>query len=246
VKVLVVDDEPVARDRLVQMLRELDGVTSVTEAADSADAMVAIESARPDVVLLDIRMPGEDGMTFARRHVDLPPIIFTTAFDEYAVDAFDACAVDYLLKPIRRARLEKALRRVPTRSDDERVAARELLDRLLVPRAAESAVRIAARIGDAVHLFDAAEIPRFYAADKYACFLHAGREYMLNESLNTLERRLGSLDFLRVHRAELVSLRHVRVVRTEGTSAVIELESGETARVSRRYLPALRRAVRRA
>jgi DNA-binding LytR/AlgR family response regulator len=246
VKVLVVDDEPVARDRLVQMLRELDGVTDVTEAADAADALASIEAARPDVVLLDIRMPGEDGMTFARRHDDLPPIIFTTAFDEHAVDAFEVHAIDYLLKPVRRARLDKAIRRVSTRSSEERATTRALLDRLVAPPAPASALRIAARIGDTVHLFDAADIARFYAADKYACFRHAGREYMLDESLSTLERRLEPLEFLRVHRAELVSLRHVRAVRTEGASAVIELDSGETARVSRRYLPVLRRAVRRA
>lgn len=231
-KVLIVDDEPVARRRLARMVEGIPGFDVVGLAADTDEALAKIAALRPDVILLDIRMPGEDGMSFATRHGDLPPVIFTTAYAEHAVEAFEACAVDYLVKPVQQARLEQALRRA--------MAGR--------PRApappTHARHRVTAREGGTVHVFDARAIARFYASDKYACFHRDGREFLLDESLSSLERRLAALDFLRVHRAELINLNQVRALRSVGEGAIVELSDGQEARVSRRHLPALRRAIR--
>ena len=248
-RVLVVDDEPVARRRLIRMLDRIDGVELAGEACDGLEARAKIAALAPDVVLLDIHMPGLDGLTLAKTTPDLPPIVFTTAYDEHAVEAFEACALDYLMKPVRQARLEQALAKVGARGGSELM---RLLERLAQRDAHEGRSepprpgdhRVVARVGDTLRVFDARDIGRFYAADKYSVFLHDGQEYLLEESLLSLEERLATFDFLRVHRAELISLEHVVALRADGSGAVVELRDGQAARVSRRHLPALKRALR--
>ena len=235
-KALVVDDEPLARRRLVRMLAKLPGVTIAGEAGDGVEALELLARDRPDVILLDIQMPGLDGLELARITPDLPPIVFTTAFDEHAVQAFEVCAVDYLLKPVRLERLRAALAKV-AQSRPGADALRELLARLAPP----DVPPIAARSGGAVRLFDPRAISRFRAQDKYCTFQHEGREYLLDDSLATLEARLGPLGFARVHRAELVNLKHVRALHARDDAAWVELADGQTAPVSRRLAPELRR-----
>lgn len=241
-RVLVVDDEPLARRRLIRMLGQMEDVQVAGEAADGQEALERIALLEPDVVLLDIRMPGLDGLSLARTVPNLPPVVFTTAYDEHAVDAFEANAIDYLLKPVKRERLERALSRVRERAGRrESSDVVKALERLLGDRDRTSAPRITAHDNGALHVFDAREIPRFYAQDKYTAFLVEGREYLLEESLSSLERRLEAFDFLRVHRGELVALAQVRAFRPEDAGGVVELRDGQTARVSRRFVPALRK-----
>jgi two-component system LytT family response regulator len=173
-RVLVVDDEPVARRRLIRMLARIHGVELAGEAADGHEARDQIVALAPDVVLLDIHMPGLDGLTLARTTPDLPPIIFTTAYDQHAVDAFEVSAVDYLMKPIKQDRLERALAKV-RRGDVDPASIVGLLERLVDPDR-KAASRIVAREGDLLRMFDARDIARFYAADKYAGFVSEGRE----------------------------------------------------------------------
>jgi two-component system LytT family response regulator len=232
VKILVVDDEPLARKRLVRMLGEIADVSISGEAGDAESALAKIRSGRPDLVLLDIRMPGVTGLELAASSDDLPAIVFTTAYDQYALDAFEVSAVDYLLKPIQRERLERAIDKARGRAGTLDASRIELLLSRL-DRAPEP-VRSHARSGTATRIFDAAEVTRIQASEKYAIFQHAGREYVLDESLNTLEERLGSLGFLRVHRSELVNLEAVRVVHSEDGATEVELSDGQRVPVSRR------------
>ncbi|MBI4956538.1 MAG: response regulator transcription factor [Myxococcales bacterium] len=240
-RVLVVDDEPIARRRLVRMLERVEGVEVAGEARDGVEGLARIAELAPDVVLLDIHMPRLDGLALARSSADLPPIIFTTAYAEHAVAAFEACAVDYLLKPVAQARLEQALAKVRLGSADPGTL-RRLLERL--GGDGPAAERIVARDGDALRVFDAREIARFHAADKYSLFHVAGREYLLEESLTTLAERLAPLDFVRVHRAELVSLTHVVALTSDAEGALVELRDGQKCRVSRRHVGELRRRLR--
>ncbi len=238
-RALIVDDEAPARRRLRRVLERIGGVDVVGEATDGADGTDALKTLRPDLLLLDIDMPERDGLQLAA----LAPtthVIFVTAHAEHAVEAFELAAVDYLLKPVREARLREALERVRSRSAPPPGAHLAEALRALLP--AEPPVpRLSAAEGDIVHVFDARTIDRLSAANRYVSLVHDGREYLLDESLNTLEERLRPYDFVRVHRAELINLKHVRRLRRLGTTADVELLSGARVKVSRRLLPELER-----
>jgi DNA-binding LytR/AlgR family response regulator len=240
-KVLVVDDEPLARRRLLRKLKLIPEVDTAGEAADGLDAADKIRTFAPDVVLLDIHMPGVggDGMTLARALPGKPAVIFTTAHSEHALEAFAASAVDYLLKPIEldslRRALDKAARLVQP-SNPHGLAA--LLERLARH---DDVPRVSARHNDTVRVFDARTLTRFHVEDKYTLFSDEGREYLSEESLNQLEERLASFGFLRVHRGELVRLSAIRAIRLDGESAMVDLADGQSARVSRRSLAELKR-----
>lgn len=240
-RALVVDDEPLARSRLTRMLEAID-VRVVGEAADGDEALAQLRQLTVDVLFLDIRMPGLDGLTLASTAPDLPPVVFTTAYDEYAVEAFDAAAVDYLLKPIQRVRLERAVARVRSRSSRDDDIAATLRKVLQADRDAET-WRISAQEGGSIQLFDAREITRFHASAKYTAFQHGGREYLMEESLSDLEQRLAPHGFFRAHRGELVALCHVRTLKSDDGGTTLVMSDGQTARVSRRIVSELKRAL---
>jgi DNA-binding LytR/AlgR family response regulator len=241
-RVLVVDDEQPARRRLRRMLERIDGVEVVGEAADGIEALARIDGLRPDVVLLDIDMPELDGVTLARRLAagsSPTSVIFTTAHAEHAVEAFELKALDYLLKPIKHDRLAAALQRVEARGPAELVRVARAVAEAMGQRA--TTPRISARHGDSIHVFDARDIARFFASDKYTVFHHEGTEYVLDQPLAALETRLAAHEFFRVHRGELVNLTRVRALHTGGEGgAELELDDGQRVPVSRRLLPALR------
>jgi DNA-binding LytR/AlgR family response regulator len=239
-KVLVVDDEPLARRRLLRKLKLIPGVEVVGEANDGLEAADKIRALGPDVVLLDIGMPGVggDGMSLARQLSGRPAVIFTTAHSEHALEAFAASAVDYLLKPVELERLKRALdkaARVAGPSEPQKLAT--LIERLARP---DDVPRVSARNNDTVQVFDARTIARFHVEDKYTLFANEGREYLSEESLNHLEERLAPFGFLRIHRSELVRLAAIRAVHFDGDSAVVDLVDGQSARVSRRSVGELK------
>jgi DNA-binding LytR/AlgR family response regulator len=239
--VLVVDDEPLARRRLVRMLGRIPGVSVAGEAGDAEAALARVRADRPDLVLLDIRMPGLSGLELAASAPDLPPIVFTTAYDRYAVEAFEADAVDYLLKPVEKGRLESAIEKARRRARAlDRAGLAALLRKLERGAPGREPARLSARCAGTTRLFAAAEISRIRADSKYALFRHDGREFVLDESLNALEARLAGEGFLRVHRAELVNLGHVRALHSQDGAVCVELSDGQRAPVSRRMLAELK------
>jgi DNA-binding LytR/AlgR family response regulator len=250
VRVLVVDDEKPARDRLIRMLARIEGVSVAGEARDGEEAARMIAELAPDAVLLDVNMPRLDGMSLALEHLGaLPAVVFVTAYDDHAVRAFEAGAVDYLVKPVRQERLERALERARERGP-ARAAGREtdagieaLLRRLAGAGAAEIECRISVAQAGTVRFFDARQVSRFWSSDKYTLFCHGGDELMLEETLGALERRLAPHRFVRVHRSELINLSLVEALHHEDGIHEVELADGQRARVSRRSLAALRRAL---
>lgn len=240
-RVLIVDDEEPARRRLARLLAALPDVTIAGEAADGIEALARIQQVQPDLVLLDIRMPELDGLALAQQHRDLPPLIFTTAYDEHAVAAFEVHAVDYLLKPISPERLARALDRARARTAQEEARAQATLAALGAERAAIP--RVSAVDRGALRIFDAREITRFWSSERYTVFLGEGRELLTQEPLAELEQRLAPHGFLRVHRAELVQLPKIRALHPQAGQWEIELSDGQRARVGRRQVAALKAAL---
>ena len=199
-RVLIVDDEPPARERLRGLLDEIGDVEVVSEAATGADALKDTHDLAPDVVLLDVRMPGMGGLEVARHLnvLDEPPaVIFTTAYDQYAVEAFEAQAVGYLLKPVRKEQLAAALARAGrlTRAQLQRLAA-----------AGARRSHIAARRRDGLRLIPVEEVQYFLADQKYTTVRHLGGEDLIEDSLRLLEGEFGAA-FVRIHRNALVGVK---------------------------------------
>ena len=241
-RVLIVDDEPPARDRLRRLLGELDGWEVVGEADNGRTALALSTEQAPDVILLDIRMPGMDGIE-AARHLsqmsDPPAVIFTTAFDQYAIDAFEAQAIGYLMKPVRKGRLERALKHAA------RLTRGQLTS--LAERDEKSSRRghICAKRGDELRLIPVDEILYFRADQKYVCVRHVGGEELIDEALKALANEFED-DFVRIHRNALVSLNYLLAVeKAEDGSYFAQLKgSQDKLSVSRRHVSALRKRIR--
>lgn len=245
-RVLIVDDEPVARRGIARLLRQEPGIEVVGECGDGASAIDAIGTLSPDLVFLDVQMPELDGFAVleAVGAGRMPAVVFVTAFDQHAVRAFDAQALDYLLKPVDPERFRRALQRARARAaqpDDgfvRRVSeALKLIERDAPPRWPE---RLAIRSEGRVRLLDIGEVDRIVAAGNYV-EVHAGtRQHLLRETMASLEARLDPQRFIRVSRAAIVSVAGIREVQPLfNGDFVVLLKNGTQVTGSRRYRAAL-------
>ncbi len=208
-KVLIVDDEPLARSRLTRLLNDMDNIETTGEAGTGREAIELSDTLNPDIVLLDIRMPEMDGLEAAMHlsQLDNPPaIIFTTAYNEHALAAFETHAVDYLLKPIRRERLADALIRA------RRINRAQLLDigqQESSEASTHARTHISANIGGNLQLVSVADIIYFQAEQKYVTVRHLGGQLLIDDPLKSLEVEFSDR-FLRVHRNSLVAMQSVQ------------------------------------
>ncbi len=242
-RVLIVDDEQPARERLAALVHEIGTAQVVGQVANGVEALQALARVAPEVVLLDIRMPGMDGLEVARHlaRLDHPPsVIFTTAYDDHALAAFETNAVDYLLKPIRKARLATAL----TRAQQLTRAQLAGLEGSRVGRE-RSRTHISATMHGTLQLVAVPEIAYLRAEDKYVVVRHPGGRLLIEESLTSLEQEFGER-FLRVHRNALVALAHVRELgRSADGGWEVRFDAvEEPVAVSRRLAPSVRRALK--
>jgi two-component system response regulator AlgR len=239
-RVLVVDDEPLARERLSHLVEELPAVELAGVAASGEEALLLAGRLRPEVVLLDIRMPGMDGIEAARhlaRMPEPPAVIFTTAYEQHALAAFDAQAAGYLLTPVRPDRLQEALERArrPTRAQLARIA----------EGGSGARTRIAVRTRDELKLIPVEEIVCFVAEQKYTTLRHFTGEVLIEESLKALEEEFGER-FVRVHRNSLVAVAHIVGVERDGEGhQAVRLRGGATLPISRRLVTEVLRRVSR-
>ena len=239
-KILIVDDEAPARRRLRHLLRQLGEYEVVGEAKDGLDARARIDELKPDVVLLDINMPKMDGLALTADG-NMPPVVFITAFDAFAVRAFEVGALDYLLKPVRKERLALALERVrQTLKTPPTKTATGLVKALAARSAVPSAARILCFEHGSYRIFDARSISRLWASNKYTLFMAEGAEQLTDESSATWKGGSNRLAFLRVHRGELVNMAFARGLKRLGGEALLELTDGQVAAVSRRRLATVR------
>jgi two-component system LytT family response regulator len=226
IRVLIVDDEPLARSNLKVLLREDADIESIAECGSGAEAIAEIRSTRPDLVFLDVQMPecnGFDVLEALKADDFLPVIVFVTAYDEYALQAFDAGALDYLLKPFDDARFILAMQRAKQKIAAFAAGPREI-------------PRLAVRSAGHVVYVPIPDIDWVEAADYYVC-LHVGpKSHLLRQSMAELEQQLDSKIFCRIHRSAIVNLRRVRALEVdcEGEYEVV-LESGKKLRLSRRF-----------
>jgi two-component system, LytTR family, response regulator AlgR len=238
-KVLVVDDEAPARERLKSLLAEIGDSAVAGEASNGADALTLTTQLAPDVVLLDVRMPGMDGLE-AARHLNVleepPAVIFTTAYDQYAVQAFEAHAVGYLLKPVRKEQLAAALSRAGrlTRVQLQQLAAGEA-----------RRTHIAARRREGLRLIPLEDVRYFLADQKYTTVRHGEGEDLIEDSLKLLEDEFGQ-SLVRIHRNALVAVRHLeRIERSPEGQYLVYLRGCEAPlQVSRRMAGELKERLR--
>jgi two-component system LytT family response regulator len=217
----VVDDEPLARLRLRDHVLQVAWLDLVGEAADGPQAVRMIDARRPDIVFLDIELPGLSGLEVLERACHRPAVIFTTAFDRYAVAAFELMALDYLLKPFGRERFEVAIERV--RHSLDLVAPGQSLERARQALSGGDALRrLFVRERGRIVPIALGEIERIEAQDDYVLLHAAGRRHLVHVTLRDLERRLDPDRFLRVHRSHLVNLEHVAELR-RGADGRIEV-----------------------
>ncbi|WP_116041133.1 LytR/AlgR family response regulator transcription factor [Amycolatopsis palatopharyngis] len=239
---LIVDDEAPAREELRYLLGTFEHVQVVGEATNAEEALVLLRSLHYDLVLLDIKMPGGTGLEVAeavRHSPNAPKVIFTTAYPDYAVDAFDVDAVDYLVKPFDAERLGRALDRALSGGTADEI------EQPPAPRgpALDPLGRIPVQQGDRTVLVDASAILYASAARGYSYLQLAGERVLVSLSLNELERRLTG-HFFRTHRSYLVNLNHVRELRPDFNGAlVLVMDDRRRSRVevSRRHARELRR-----
>jgi len=241
-KLLIVDDEPPARERLERLLEEIPEWEVVGSCGTGTEAIELTQRLEPAAVLLDIRMPGMGGIEAARHLATMaapPAVVFTTAYDQYAMEAFDAQAIGYLLKPVRVERLRQAL------SQAARLSSAQLRQIARSSNDAGPRRHIAARLGDQIRLISISDIVLFRADQKYVSVLHRNGEDLIDESLRELEEEFGT-SFIRVHRSILVSYAHIESLeRSDDGKYVIQLRGfDEPLPVSRRQVADVKRYLR--
>lgn len=233
-KVLIIDDTRLARQELKTLLQPHSDITEVREADGMEAALAAIDEAVPDLLLLDIQMPGGSGFDLLERLDEAPPVIFTTAYDQYAVRAFDSNALDYLVKPIEPERLSAALAKV--RRQMQQTAAPEVAE---PPLAGNKQVFI--RDGEQCWFVRLDEISLIEAAGNYVQVSFRDQRAILSRSLNALEQRLDPSLFYRANRSCLVNLQHIQNIEPwVNDGFLLTLPSGQQVEVSRRQARQLR------
>jgi two-component system LytT family response regulator len=237
--VLIVDDEPLAREGIALLLRDEATVTGMAQARNGAEAVAMIRTERPDLLLLDVQMPELDGFGVLRElgAEAIPPVIFITAHDKYAIQAFEVNAIDYLLKPVTRERFSQALCRVRERlsaqgTDNRHVAS--LLQQLSTQPKYLS--RIALRAGGRISFVGVEDILYVQAAENYVQLHLKGSRHLLHVPIATLESSLDPSMFLRIHRSLIVNLRHIQELETGAHGEyIVLLQGGARLQSSRSY-----------
>ncbi|HYL78618.1 MAG TPA: LytTR family DNA-binding domain-containing protein [Bryobacteraceae bacterium] len=212
IRAFLVDDEALALKRLSRMLAATGRTEVVGTCTDPVEAVDAILAAKPDVLFLDIEMPGMNGFEMLANLDPQPLIVFTTAYDQYALRAFGVNSVDYLLKPIEAAQLTRALDRIERMRGgmEPRPEIRELLEKL----AAAYPDRIASKTGERVEFVELSRVTHFYASDKLTYAATAAKNYVIDHTIQELEQKLDPRKFLRIHRAILLNVDYVHELHT--------------------------------
>lgn len=238
-RALIVDDEPLARSGVELRLNGFEDIEVVGQCEDGLAAIEKIRELKPDLVFLDVQMPGMDGFEVLRAlpRESLPAVIFLTAFEQYALQAFEVHALDYLLKPINDERFSAAIERVrQSTHSDSASRLNERLLQFLEGNSEKYASRFAVRTGSRIHVVFVEDIEWMGTAGDYTELHSGGRSHLLRETMTTLEQRLDPTQFIRVHRSRIVRLKCIRELKAIGHHEyIVKLSDGSEHRSSRSY-----------
>ena len=219
IRAFLLDDEPLAIKRLARLLKSTGRVEIIGAKTDPVEALPLIEEERPDVLFLDIQMPGMTGFELLSKIDPQPLIVFTTAWDQYALQAFEVNSVDYLLKPIETQQLERALAKLErvVRGNEARPDVQQLLAKwaaAVEKSQPEYMERVASRTGDRVEFVELARVTHFFAGEKLTWAATAAKNYIVDYTIQDLERKLDPKRFVRVHRSALVNVEYIHELYT--------------------------------
>jgi two-component system LytT family response regulator len=239
VRALIVDDEPLARRGVVLRLRKFRDVEVVGECGDGASAVKKILELTPDVVFLDVQMPGMDGFEVLRAlpKESMPAVIFLTAYEQHALRAFEVHALDYLLKPVNDERFSDAVGRARQAGDaDSRTRMAERILSMLERKPAKYVAHFPVRVGSRIQLVRTNDIEWIAAAGDYAELHSAGVCHLVRETMNSLEEELDPTEFLRIHRSRIVRARCIRELRSiDNREYLVKLKDGSEHRSGRSF-----------
>jgi len=241
-KVLIIDDENSARLLIRQYLEDNEQFEIVGEFDNGFEAVVAIDQLEPDLIFLDIKMPGLSGLQVVQEIIHVPQIVFTTAYDQYAVKAFDANATDYLLKPYTRERFDKAITKILRQTGSNFEQARQVAA-AIADRTATDATTILVENGSKLVSLELKDVICMEADKDYTWMHTASKSYLSNYGISQLEQRLSPQTFLRVHRSFIVNINHIKEVHKEGASAELITSNNKVINVSRTYMPELKKLI---
>ena len=213
-KTLIVDDEPLARERLIRLLQDYNEEIDITaQAANGNEALEMLRNEQFDLVFLDIQMPGMTGLELLKRLQNPPMIIFTTAFDQYAVKAFEENAIDYLLKPIERDRLKKTIEKLKRLKENKNDYLQHQLKAILESVQRPLSKKFPVKVGDSVIFLEYGDIYYFRAEEKIVTVNTHEDEYICSETLTQLEKKLPADIFVRCHRSAIVNINKIKKVQ---------------------------------
>lgn len=234
IKAILIDDERLARNELKKLLGEFPEIEVIAEAANANDGMERIEALSPDLIFLDIQMPGKSGFEMLAELDRVPYVIFTTAYDEYALKAFDVNALDYLLKPVEPKRLSDAIQKLHQQEEKELNAVpspSSLINRSLL----EDDAQVFVKDGERCWFVKLSDIRLFESVGNYAKVYFANNKPLILKSLNALEERLDEKTFFRANRKHIINLRMIDKIEPYFNGGLlIDLKGGEKIEVSRR------------
>lgn len=241
-RTMIADDEPLARERLKLLLAPDRDIDVVAECRNGSEVVRSLKAAKTDLLFLDIQMPGRDGFEVIEEvgPANMPITVFVTAHNEHAVNAFEVHALDYLVKPIERKRLQRTLARVKERVQlEEAFAACEQISSAVealrqVASTPERPQRFLVRSGNNASVVSVSDIEWIEAADYYVCLHAGGKRHLLRESIRALETKLDPKKFIRLHRSAIVNLDHVREIHRDGQAeGWVLLSTGARVRLNR-------------
>ena len=239
-KIIIIDDEAAGRQLIREYLEDFPDLIVIGEANNGVDAIRLIREFKPDLIFLDIQMPGLNGFDVLTRLDEMPLVIFSTAYDKYALKAFEVHALDYLLKPYARDRFSIAVQKALNSLQNNLNSVQSLTESLLTPESTYPE-KILVQIGAKLVTVDLAEVIWIDAEGDYSKLITSKQRYLSNYGLGALEKKLDPRRFIRVHRSAIINLAFVQEIQKQISSYDVILQNGDVVRVSRGYMENIKR-----